>query len=55
MTAEFKVSHRGTGFFIIVENYQSLNEVGIYYFSDIKYINKDSCSVGVWKLKELKN
>jgi hypothetical protein len=54
MKAEFKVSHRGTGCFILVQNYQSFNEVANYYFSDIKYITKDYCSVGMWKLKQLK-
>mgnify|MGYP003667996293 CR=1 FL=1 len=55
MTENFKVTHTGTGCFILVQNYPVFNQISNYYFSDIKYIIKDYYSVGMWKIKQLKN
>jgi hypothetical protein len=54
MKAGFKVLNEGTGCYILVQNYHSLNEVVNYYFTYYENIKKDYCSVGVWKVKQLK-
>ena len=55
MKENFKVTHRGAGCFILVQNYHVLNEVFNYCFAERISVKKDYYSVGFWKIKQLKN
>jgi len=52
MSKGYTVSSTGRGVFIVVCNFEGLNEVANYCYSNIAFVQKNKNTIGMWKIKK---